>query len=176
MLCQIFVCVANQFCSVIAIKFSITPIAKKQRPLDLTTVSNIFKGFSTALGIYPNNFSPLFGFISGSRSCLRILFYLFFFSTVLTLPFGIYSWKNLPSHDWFLLALTALITFVSQMAITIGLRYGSPKALAPLCYTSVIFALMFDYLIWHTIPSWASVVGTALIIMGGITALFIENQ
>jgi drug/metabolite transporter (DMT)-like permease len=106
----------------------------------------------------------------------RILLYLFLFATLLTLPFGVSHWKNPSSRDWILLGLISIASFLSQTTITFSLRYGSPKALAPLCYTSVIFAIIFDWLIWDNIPTWTSIVGTILIITGGIIALLIENK
>ncbi|HUD00854.1 MAG TPA: EamA family transporter [Rhabdochlamydiaceae bacterium] len=58
----------------------------------------------------------------------------------------------------------------------LGLRYGSPKALAPLCYTSVVFAMVYDWTIWKDIPSLAAFIGIILVIVGGIIALLIENR
>jgi drug/metabolite transporter (DMT)-like permease len=107
---------------------------------------------------------------------IRILFYLFLFCALMTLPFAVYNWKNPLPKDWIFLAFICITSFLSQTLITLSLRYGSPKAMAPLCYTSVIFALFFDGLIWHHIPSWASIVGTILIIVGGVIALLIENK
>ncbi len=107
---------------------------------------------------------------------LRILFYLFFFASVVILPFGIYEWKMPSSHDWLLLGLAAMSSFCSQSTVTLAMRYGSPKALAPLCYVSVIFGLLFDWSIWHTIPVGWSLVGMGLVIAGGVTAIVIENR
>jgi drug/metabolite transporter (DMT)-like permease len=107
---------------------------------------------------------------------LRILLYLFLFAALLMLPLGVLKWQTPSFKDAILLALICIATFLSQTTITFGLRYGSPKALAPLCYTSVIFAIIFDWLIWHHIPSWIDALGMLLIIAGGIVALLIELQ
>jgi drug/metabolite transporter (DMT)-like permease len=106
----------------------------------------------------------------------RILLYLYLFGTVLTLPFGIYEWQPPSPTDWIYLVMVGATSFLSQTAITIGLRYGTPKALRPLCYSSVVFALFFDWSIWKTIPSWTSAIGIVLVIIGGIIALLIENR
>lgn len=107
---------------------------------------------------------------------IRILFYLFLVGTLFTLPFGIYYWQNPSFTDWVYLVLIAICGFLSQTAITLGLRYGSPKALAPLCYSSVVFAMFFDWFIWNDIPSWTAFIGMLLVIVGGIIALLIENR
>jgi drug/metabolite transporter (DMT)-like permease len=106
----------------------------------------------------------------------RILLYLYLFGTVLTLPFGIYEWRSPSSRDWIYLIFVGATSFLSQTAITLGLRYGTPKALGPLCYSSVVFALFFDWSIWKIIPSWISLAGIILVIAGGIIALLIENR
>ena len=110
------------------------------------------------------------------ESMLRVLLYLFLCAALITLPFGAYTWQNPTSHEWMLLLLISLCSFLSQSLITFSLRYGSPAALAPLCYTSVIFSLGYDWFIWHNIPSWLSLLGIVLVIAGGIIALCIEAR
>ncbi len=107
---------------------------------------------------------------------LRILFFLFFFASIVMLPFGVYDWKMPSPHDWLLLGFAAVSSFCSQSTVTLAMRYGSPKALAPLCYVSVIFGLLFDWSIWHAIPMGWSLVGMGLVIAGGATAIVIENR
>lgn len=107
---------------------------------------------------------------------LRILFYLFLFSTLAIAPFGLSHWRTPTLQNGLLLALTMLSSFIAQTSITIGMRYGTPKAFAPLCYTSVIFGLLFDWLVWHTLPSTLSFIGILLVILGGVIAILIESQ
>lgn len=110
------------------------------------------------------------------ESMLRVLLYLFLCSALITFPISTYTWQNPTSHEWLLLSLISLCSFLSQSLITFSLRYGSPAALAPLCYTSVIFSLGYDLFFWHNIPSWFSLLGIVLVIAGGITALCIEAK
>ncbi len=105
---------------------------------------------------------------------LRILFYLYLFVTLTTLPLGIYFWTTPTSKDIFFLLGTAIFGFLGQTTVTIAMRLASPQALAPLCYSSVVFALFFDWWLWNFIPSWVSLLGIALVILGGILALFLE--
>jgi len=106
---------------------------------------------------------------------LRILFYLFLFASLVMLPFGLYTWAAPTREQWPLLLTVMITNFISQTAFTFSLRYASAQTLAPLCYTSVVFGMLFDYLIWHTLPSWLSLGGSLLVICGGIFALLIEN-
>ncbi|MBF8263931.1 MAG: DMT(drug/metabolite transporter) superfamily permease [Parachlamydiales bacterium] len=105
---------------------------------------------------------------------LRILFYLFLFVALVTLPLGIYFWTAPTAKDYLFLLGTAIFGFLGQTTVTIAMRLASPQALAPLCYSSVVFALLFDWWIWHSIPSWLSLFGIALVILGGVLALFFE--
>jgi drug/metabolite transporter (DMT)-like permease len=107
---------------------------------------------------------------------LRILFYLFLFSTIAVAPFSLQSWKNPFVAEGWLLLLTLCSSFFAQTSITIAMRYGSPKAFAPLCYTSVLFGLLFDWFVFHAIPPLLSCIGMALVILGGAMAILIENR
>lgn len=105
---------------------------------------------------------------------LRILFFLFLFVALITLPLGIYFWTTPTPTDSLFLLGTAIFGFLGQSTVTIAMRLASPQALAPLCYSSVVFALLFDWRIWHSIPSWSSLLGIALVILGGVLALVLE--
>lgn len=105
---------------------------------------------------------------------LRILFYLFLFVALITLPLGAYFWTTPTPKDSFFLLGAAIFGFLAQSTVTIAMRLASPQALAPLCYSSVIFALLFDWWIWDSIPSWLSLLGITLVILGGVLALFFE--
>jgi drug/metabolite transporter (DMT)-like permease len=107
---------------------------------------------------------------------LRILFYLFLFATLINLPFGAFNWQVLTSKDWILLILVSVCGFLSQTTVTVSLRYGSPKVVAPLCYISVVFSALYDWLIWDEVPTWHVLIGAFLVILGGVTAILIENQ
>lgn len=107
---------------------------------------------------------------------LRVFVFLFVCSALLTCPFGLIQWQQPTSHEWWLLLLISTSTFLSQSLITYSLRFGPARALAPLCYTAVIFASLFDWFIWHVAPSWVSVFGILLVIAGGITTLLLETR
>jgi drug/metabolite transporter (DMT)-like permease len=104
----------------------------------------------------------------------RIFLYLYFCAAIFNLPIAIYSWAPPTSTQWVFLALISLSSFLGQSLITLSLRYGPPKALAPLCYTSVVFTLIFDWLFWHHMPTWTAWMGILLVITGGIVALLLE--
>lgn len=104
----------------------------------------------------------------------RVLLYLFYVAAIVTMPLAIYTWNPPTATQWILLACVSLGSFLAQSLITLSLRYGSPSALAPLCYTSVIFSLLYDWFIWHNIPSLISWLGILLVIGGGVRAIYIE--
>lgn len=106
----------------------------------------------------------------------RVLVYLFLGCALITLPLALLTWKNPTAHEWFLLGLISAGSFGAQSLITISLRYGSPGALAPLCYTSVLFSFLYDWLLWDNLPTWVSFAGIVLVIMGGVIALVLEQR
>lgn len=106
----------------------------------------------------------------------RILFYLFFFSSVAVLPFALYGWETPTFQECLLLLGISVGGFLSQATISLGLKYGSPQVIAPLCYSSVVFALGFDKLFWNHSPSFSSFIGIFLVIFGGIISIFFERK
>jgi drug/metabolite transporter (DMT)-like permease len=106
----------------------------------------------------------------------RVLVYLFTGSALLTLPFALLTWKSPTAHEWFLLGLISASSFCAQSLMTLSLRYGSPGALAPLCYTAVLFSLLYDWLLWDNLPTWIAFLGIVLVMVGGVIALVLERK
>lgn len=68
------------------------------------------------------------------------------------------------AREWILLFTMGVFGFALQFLLTKGLQLDkSPKATSML-YTQVIFALMFDWLIWSVLPGGWSLVGGAVVV------------
>jgi len=56
------------------------------------------------------------------------------------------------------------------MSLTMGLQRESPSRGTLAIYSKIIFATMFEWILFHTLPSYFSVVGTLMIV---VSALYI---
>jgi drug/metabolite transporter (DMT)-like permease len=58
--------------------------------------------------------------------------------------------------------------FVAQALLTNGLQREAAGRGTLALYTSVVFAVMFEFIIFHTTPPALSIAGTAIIMSSGI--------
>ena len=67
-----------------------------------------------------------------------------------------------------LLAALALAGFLGQLAISEAFRHGQAAAVAPFEYSALGWALLIDWLVWHTVPDGWTLGGAAIIIASGL--------
>jgi LPXTG-motif cell wall-anchored protein len=101
----------------------------------------------------------------------RILFYYFFISTVLVIPFAIYDWKPFGPQAWIYLLGIGLALLLSQVLIVVAYRYASAVKVGPFVYTVIVFTALIDWAVWDHQPSVLVFLGMALVIGGGLIAI-----
>ena len=106
---------------------------------------------------------------------IRTVFYFATISTVLSglafvAGYAEFSSVSMTGVGW-IVAIGVTAT-VGQFTLTRGLHYGATLVSSSLMYTSVIFAGIFDYLLWGDALDAAAWAGITLIVGGGIGALF----
>ena len=104
---------------------------------------------------------------------IRTVFYFTLISTLLSalLLFAMEDAGpfSLPKVLWALaIGVTASI---GQLTLTRGLHYGKTIVSSALMYTSILFSGLFDYWLWHSVPSTWAWLGVILIIGGSVVAL-----
>jgi len=83
---------------------------------------------------------------------------------------------HISKHDFILLLSIGLCTFLGQQLITRSLTYAKATTLAPMCYASIIFSVLFGWLLWHETLDLLSLIGMLLIIGGGILTTVLSNS
>ena len=111
--------------------------------------------------------------LSLTESGNRILFYYFFISFVLSLPFAIYHWELVPLSQLPFLLFVGFSIFITMKLYTHAYGLAPTSILAPFSYFGVVFAGLLGWLIWEHVPDWYSLVGIVLVVLGGgITLVF----
>jgi drug/metabolite transporter (DMT)-like permease len=88
--------------------------------------------------------------------------------TVLSGLFSIPTWSALPwQHSGWILVL-GVAGALGQYFMTYAFRYAAPSVVAPLDYTALAWAMMFDYLLWLVIPTSRMLIGASIIVASGI--------
>ncbi len=82
-----------------------------------------------------------------------------------------------PAQSVVLWLITAgLIGGVAQIMVTSSYRFGGASMLAPFDYASMIFAALIGYLAFSELPTGPIILGSTLVIAGGILIIWREHQ
>jgi drug/metabolite transporter (DMT)-like permease len=106
----------------------------------------------------------------------RTLFYYFFIGTIITGPFAWLYWVPPTTMQWVKMLAVGTSTVIAQMLLTIAYRYGTASYLSPLGYATVVYAAISSWMIFHIPPSTRSIIGTMLIIIGGVLTFILKKK
>lgn len=93
--------------------------------------------------------------------------------SLLTLPFG---WVVPDAQTAMLLVMTGLLGGVGQIMITSALRFGAASMLAPIDYSSMLFAIVIGYVWFDELPTVVMLAGASLVVAGNILVIWREHQ
>jgi len=122
-------------------------------------------GLLSAIGLVTTNR------LADSEPPYRILFYNFGISTLALLPYAALTWRPLPLEQFGLLLLIGVFFAGTQYCIIMAYRYANASELSPFNYSVVIFSGLLGWLFFGNTPGIGAVVGTVLIIAGGIASI-----
>jgi drug/metabolite transporter (DMT)-like permease len=93
---------------------------------------------------------------------------------LMALGAGALAWPHwLPvraEHGWLVLGV-GIAGALGQYAITEAFRLGEASLLAPLEYTALVWGVLLDLGLWHTLPDAVTWIGAAIIIASGLYLL-----
>lgn len=116
------------------------------------------------------------------------LFYLFFIGSIasfcifiisdLFLNQKLFTDMHLFFANWtspiYLIGLS-IFTLVNQLFRGMAYKHGRPSSFAPFLYFTVFFSALFDWFIFHASFDLLSLVGTLLILLGGLLQIFLHR-
>ena len=100
------------------------------------------------------------------NTCVGIL-------SLLLLP---WYWTALTNEQFLRIGLLAMLALCGHYLITLAFSRSEASMLAPFEYTSVIWAVLFDVLIWHTNPALSTALGASIIIASGLYLVHRERK
>ncbi len=115
--------------------------------------------------------------IGRTESSTTTTFYFVLFGTIacgMHWPFaevqpGGYSWNSA-----LLIAGLGATGLLSLLAKSQSFRLGEAATIAPISYTMIIWAMLFDYLLWDRVPSTNVLIGAAIIVGSNLFILYRE--
>ncbi len=84
---------------------------------------------------------------------------------IFTIPFG---WVMPSFKDLLLLSLIGVFGGIANLWLSQSYKFSEVSLVTPLKYLSLIFAIIFGYLIWGEIPSMKTLLGATLVIISSI--------
>ncbi len=93
------------------------------------------------------------------------------FVTLISGAISSFAWVTLHWQHWPWILAVGLSGAVGQYFITLAFRLTAPAALAPIEYTALLWGMIFDYVLWLTVPSARMLLGAAIIVGSGLYAL-----
>lgn len=110
-----------------------------------------------------------------SSSSKQILFYLFAFGTVVTGIFLPFSFHMPSAYHFMLLFFVGIFGAGYQFFLTYALNFAKARIVSPIYFSCILFASLFDWLIWSIKLSYLEMIGMALIILGGILTILLAD-
>ena len=86
-------------------------------------------------------------------------------ASLTTIPFG---WIMPTPKDFILLALIGITGGSANLFLTQSYKLSEVSLVAPLKYLSLIFAIIFGYLIWNEIPTLKTLIGASLVVLASL--------
>jgi drug/metabolite transporter (DMT)-like permease len=114
--------------------------------------------------------------LSKTEPNYRIAFYftlLSMFCGLATLPFG---WLMPTLKDILIFTMLGISGSVSNLLLTQSYRLAEASLVTPIKYLSLIFAIIFGYLIWNEVPKLLTLVGSTLVVLSSLIIFIRETK
>ena len=109
-----------------------------------------------------------------TESLTSLVFYpnlAFLLGSILLLPA---NWTPVPPAHMTLLVGFGVLVILPHLAITQAYRIAPPPVLAPLDYTTVVWALLWGWLLWKEWPSATTLLGACIVVLAGLYVIYRE--
>lgn len=100
---------------------------------------------------------------------LRILVVNNFLGAGLAAAAASFVWRPPTADQWLILAAIGVVMLSAQAVLLQAMKRGDASFVTPLFYTTLIFAGVYDYLLYDETPTAAGFAGAALIVAGALT-------
>jgi len=111
-----------------------------------------------------------------TESVTKIVFYFSVCSTVIGLGPALFAWVTPATASIPVILGMVVAGTVAQLLMTRAYQLAPAAEVGPFIYGSVVFAAVFDWLIFARHPDALSTLGTAIVIIAGILALRVRRR
>lgn len=94
------------------------------------------------------------------------------FAGLLAIP----GWVPVLWDHWYWIAIIGVTGALGQHFITEAFRLAAPSVVAPLEYSALAWGMLFDWLLWMTVPSARMLLGAGIIVASGLYVIHRERM
>lgn len=91
------------------------------------------------------------------------------------LCFAPFVWHELTVSMWITIMGIGALALTGHLCVTVAFTRSQTSVIAPFEYTSLIWAIVIEFALWHYLPEQRTVLGALLIICAGLYVLYREN-
>ncbi|MGN0143825.1 MAG: DMT family transporter [Clostridium sp.] len=113
--------------------------------------------------------------LGGKENPNTIVFYFSLFSSVVTFPLMIISYKHMSLLQLTYLIMAGVFASLGQFGITFAYKFAPGKEISIFDYTNIIFSALISLVLFGVLPDYISVIGY-LIIFSASLYMFINNK
>ena len=85
-------------------------------------------------------------------------------------------WVPVPPAHWPWILVIGITGALGQMLLIQAFRVASPARVAPFEYTALLWGLMFDWVLWRTLPDQRTMIGGAIVTASGLYVVYREHM
>lgn len=104
------------------------------------------------------------------------IFWSLFLITLMSGGISALNWVPLRWEHWTWILGVGLFGAIGQHFITYAFRLAAPPVVAPIEYTALLWGMLFDWLLWTTIPGARMLIGATIIVASGLYIIYRERQ
>ena len=115
--------------------------------------------------------------LSKTEGNYTIAFYFTSLCTILGLGSILFvDWIMPTKIDFLIFVVMALCGSIANLLLTQSYRLSEASLVTPIKYLSLVFAIVFGFLIWDEIPKFLTLLGAALVILSSLIIFVRESQ
>lgn len=103
------------------------------------------------------------------------IFWALFLTATFAGLLSIDGWVPVLWDHWYWIAIIGVTGALGQHFLTEAFRLAAAPVIAPLEYTALAWGMMFDWLLWTTVPNQRMLIGAAIIVASGLYVIHRER-
>ena len=113
--------------------------------------------------------------LATSEPASRILLYYFLLSLACVAPFSAGDFSGLRWQDWAAMLYIGVAIYFTLRLYTSAYAMAPAHAIAPVNYFAVVMGAFWGWLFWGQLPDGWSMLGSALVIVGGLMTVYLAR-